>query len=60
MKKQYITPATEVLLLQAQHVMAASLQTYSDGGDYEGFADQAWGREDNVIPSRPNIWEQRW
>ncbi len=60
MKKVYISPVTEVLMLQAQQMLALSFETDEEGGDSQGDATAAWGRGDNAPNNKPNVWDQEW
>lgn len=57
MKKTYIEPSVEVVELDAESILAASLATSDEEVDTN--VDPQLGRED-VKHSDTNVWEQGW
>ncbi len=57
MKTTYVIPQTEVMKMVSERLLANS----PDVPFQEGEPDvPAMGREDDVSPSNPNVWDQKW
>lgn len=60
MKKAYITPAMEMIEINAVSILAASSLSINSSHDAVNTSAEGvqLGREDN--PSTPNLWDQEW
>ena len=56
MKKTYISPEVEVIEMETNYMLAASLGISDTEVDTSNGGQL--GREDK--PGRPNVWEQNW
>ena len=58
MKKTYISPEVEVIEMETNYMLAASLDLNDDTTVDTSTPGGQLGREDK--PGRPNVWDQDW